>query len=95
MCIERLSTVKVDRVDSEKYKVSFPTKLFKNVGEVLPYLFERLPLWSDLAGDPNFKRSYPYVATSKEEFLSWNVGKRLSAEVTIFALHLSHMFELI
>lgn len=75
------SNTRVDRIDFEQYKVSFPKKQFKIVGEALPYLFKRLPLWSEQANDPSFKSIYPYVASSEAEFSSWNIGKQLSCEV--------------
>ncbi|KAJ8984907.1 hypothetical protein NQ317_002747 [Molorchus minor] len=67
-------------IDYEKYKVLLPRSRFKNSGEVLPYLFRRLPLWSNLARDLDYKCTYPYTATSREEFFSWNIGKKLSSE---------------
>ncbi|XP_018564767.1 YEATS domain-containing protein 2 isoform X2 [Anoplophora glabripennis] len=78
--LEKLSNTKVDRIDFEKYKVKFPKQQFKNVGEVLPYLFKRLPLWSEQANNPSFKCVYPYMASSEAEFSSWNIGKQLSCE---------------
>ncbi|CAG9768909.1 unnamed protein product [Ceutorhynchus assimilis] len=52
---------------------------FKNMGEVLPYLFKRLPIWNPEA-DEDYKCTYPFTASSKNEYLSWNVGKKLAAE---------------
>lgn len=58
-----------------------PKNRFKNMGEALPYLFKRLPLYSDLANNINYKRSFPFTASSLKEFVSWNIGKRRSSEV--------------
>lgn len=54
------------------------------MGEVLPYLMNRFPLWSEKAMDPNYKRVFPYVASSQQQYESWNVGKRVNAEVSKF-----------
>lgn len=66
--------------------MNFPKRQFKSVGEALPYLFKRLPLWSEQANDPSFKSVYPYVANSEAEFTSWNIGKQLSSEVISFEI---------
>lgn len=60
-----------------------PKDKFRNMGEVLPYLFRRFPLWSYHAKDPSYKREFPHVASSKQEYESWNIGKRINAEVCI------------
>lgn len=52
------------------------------MGEVLPYLMVRFPLWSEKALDPNYKRAFPYVAVSQQQYESWNIGKRINAEVS-------------
>lgn len=80
------SNAKVDRIDFAKFRVNFPKRQFKSVGEALPYLFKRLPLWSEQANDPSFKSVYPYVANSEAEFTSWNIGKQLSSEVISFEI---------
>lgn len=69
------------RIDYKKYNINFPSHMFKNVSEALPYLFKRLPLVFKLASDINYKCSYPFTAESIEEYQSWNIGKRLSSEV--------------
>lgn len=73
-------------IDYLKYKICIPVEKFNNVLEVLPFLFRRLPLVSNLASNLSYKCRYPYVANSLSEFLSWNIGKRLSSEVRPFAL---------
>lgn len=67
--------------DRNKYSINIPVANFKNVLEVLPFLFRRLPLVTNLADDVSYKCRYPYVADSLDEYFSWNIGKRLSSEV--------------
>uniref|UniRef100_A0AAR5QKI3 YEATS domain-containing protein n=1 Tax=Dendroctonus ponderosae TaxID=77166 RepID=A0AAR5QKI3_DENPD len=57
-----------------------PIHKFKNMGEALPYLFKRLPLWTTEANDLDYKCTYPFTACLEKEFMSWNIGKRLAAE---------------
>lgn len=75
-------------IDYNKYKIDVPSHRFKNISEVLPYLFKRLPLITNLALDVNYKCTYPYVAKSIEEYSNWNIGKRLSCEVCTLLLHI-------
>lgn len=78
--LEKSSKAKT-KIDSDKCRVNFPRKYFKSVGEALPYLFKRLPLWSNEVKKPNFRSVCPCVAGSQAEFSSWNVGRQLSSEV--------------
>ncbi|KAL1509019.1 hypothetical protein ABEB36_003825 [Hypothenemus hampei] len=64
----------------ERDFLKLPEHKFKNMGEVLPYLFKKLPLWTSEANNLDFKCTYPFCARSEQEYLSWNVGKRLSSE---------------
>lgn len=66
------------------FKVNLPKNKFKNMGEALPYLFKRLPLYSDLANNDVYKRLYPFTMSSLKDF--WNIGKRRSAEVCFFII---------
>ncbi|EEZ97471.1 YEATS domain-containing protein 2 [Tribolium castaneum] len=66
--------------EANNFKLVLPSHRFKNMGEALPFLFKRLPLFSDLANNANYKRIYPFTASSLKEFVSWNVGKRRSSE---------------
>lgn len=68
-------------IDFFRYKIDIPVENFKGVLEVLPFLFRRLPLVTNLAADLSYKCRYPYAAKSLNEYLSWNVGKRRSSEV--------------
>lgn len=68
-------------IDYLKYKINIPVEKFKNVLEVLPFLFRRLPLVTNLADSLSYKCLYPYVAKNLNEYSSWNIGKRLSSEV--------------
>ena len=43
----------------------------------------RLPLITEDASDPEYKRLHPYSCTSVEEFLSYNIGKQRAYEVCI------------
>lgn len=65
----------------KKFRVYLPENKFTNLGQALPFLFRRLPLWHSKAKVEGFKSAYPFMASSKEEFESWNIGKRLSSEV--------------
>ncbi|CAH1173603.1 unnamed protein product [Phaedon cochleariae] len=67
-------------VRNSKYKVMLPENKFKCVGEAMPYLLRRLPLWHESAQLEEFKMIYPFMATSRQEFDSWNIGKRLNSE---------------
>ena len=67
--------------ETRNFKVTLPKNRLKSMGEALPYLFKRLPLYSDLATNVNYKRMYPFTAPSLKEFVSWNVAKRRSSEV--------------
>lgn len=62
-----------------------PPNKFRNMGEVLPYLMKRFPLWSERSKDLSYKKAFPYLAASRQEFESWNIGKRVNAEVSIFS----------
>lgn len=63
-------------------RLKLPEHKFKTMGEALGYLFKRLPLWSPEAKQSRYKRTYPFCACSEKEFMSWNIGKKLSAEVS-------------
>lgn len=78
-CFQR----EVPTINYNKYKIHVPQNRFKTVMELLPFLFRRLPVISNLADDVSYKCSYPYIAKTLEEYLSWNIGKRLSSEVSI------------
>ncbi|KAJ8965607.1 hypothetical protein NQ314_003998 [Rhamnusium bicolor] len=52
-------------IDYERYKLTLPKNRFKNLGEVLPYLFKRLSLWNDLAHDLDFKCTYPFWSRAR------------------------------
>lgn len=67
-------------------RLKLPEHKFKTMGEALGYLFKRLPLWSPEAKQSRYKRTYPFCACSEKEFMSWNIGKKLSAEVSCFGL---------
>ncbi|XP_030746940.1 YEATS domain-containing protein 2-like [Sitophilus oryzae] len=67
-------------IDQEKYMLQIPNLHFKCMGEALPYLFKRIPLWAQDATDSKYKSVYPFMACSQKEYQSWNVGKRLSSE---------------
>jgi hypothetical protein len=69
-----------NKYESNSFKVSLPKNAFKNMGEALPYLFKRLPLYSELASNVSYKRVYPFTASTLKDFVSWNVGKRRSSE---------------
>lgn len=56
------------------------------MGEALPFLFKRLPLWTTEANDLDYKCTYPFTACLEKEFMSWNIGKRLAAEVSRYTL---------
>lgn len=49
---------------------------FKNLGEVLPYIFKRMPLVVD-----NVEVSFPFTASSLDEYNSWDVSVQAYAEV--------------
>ncbi|CAH0557463.1 unnamed protein product [Brassicogethes aeneus] len=68
------------KIDYNQFKIELPENTFKNMGEVLPYLFKKLPLWSNLANNLNYKCTYPFTAPSFKDYSSYNVGKQLSAE---------------
>lgn len=70
-------------IDYEKYKIYLPINRIKNANEAMFFLLKRLPLVTTLAADVNYKCTYPYAASTIEEFCSWNSAKRSSAEVTI------------
>lgn len=70
-------------IDYHKYKINIPIEKFKCVLEILPFLFRRLPLITNLADSLSYKSRYPYVAKDLNEYLSWNIGRRLSSEVSI------------
>ncbi|RZC38888.1 YEATS domain-containing protein 2 [Asbolus verrucosus] len=74
-----------NKSEQNNFKVTLPKNKFKNMGEALPYLFKRLPLYSELANNVNYKRLYPFTASTLKEFVSWNVGKRRSSEVCCYA----------
>ncbi|KAF7282460.1 hypothetical protein GWI33_002636 [Rhynchophorus ferrugineus] len=69
-----------DVIRQQKYLLKLPSHSFKCMGEVLPYLFKRLPLWTSEATNDSYKSSYPFSACSKQEYESWNIGKKLAAE---------------
>lgn len=70
-------------IDRSKYRIDIPAKKFKGVLELLPFLFRRLPLVTNLAESLSYKCLYPYAAKTLDQYLSWNVGKRLSSEVSV------------
>ncbi|KAF5298959.1 hypothetical protein FQR65_LT09508 [Abscondita terminalis] len=67
-------------INYKKYQIRLPKNRFKTTREALPYLFKRMPLITDLASNLDYKCTFPYVAKSLQEYSSWNIGKRLSAE---------------
>lgn len=77
-----LSGLKIN-IDLNEYKINIPVEKFKCVLEVLPFLFRRLPLITNLADTINYKCRYPYVAKTLNEFCSWNIGRRRSSEVSM------------
>lgn len=77
-------TNKNESIDYNMYKINIPVDKFKCVLEILPFLFRRLPLITNLADNLNYKCRYPYVAKDLNEYCSWNVGKRRSSEVICF-----------
>ncbi|KAJ8961459.1 hypothetical protein NQ318_014707 [Aromia moschata] len=75
-----MNALKKKIVINENYEVTLPKNRFKNMGEALPYLFKRLPLYSTTANCIDYKCMYPFTATSEVEFSSWNIGKRINSE---------------
>lgn len=73
-------------VDYNEYKINIPVEKFKCVLELLPFLFRRLPLVTNLADSVNYKCRYPYVAKTLNEYFSWNIGRRRSSEVSVIKL---------
>lgn len=71
-------------IDYDKYKINIPIEKFKCVLEMLPFLFRRLPLITNLAESLSYKCRYPYVAKNFDEYCSWNIGRRHSSEVRQF-----------
>ncbi|XP_019875254.2 YEATS domain-containing protein 2 [Aethina tumida] len=69
-----------EKINYNEFKIKLPPNKFKNMGEVLPYLFKKLPLHSKLADNLNYKCTYPFTALSLKEYASFNVGKKLSTE---------------
>ncbi|XP_066247626.1 uncharacterized protein D12 [Euwallacea similis] len=77
--VEGLKPVK--KLFGNKHELlKLPEYKFKNMGEALPYLFKRVPLWTQEALNEDYKCTYPFTACSREEYYSWNIGKRLAAE---------------
>ncbi|KAL3276558.1 hypothetical protein HHI36_011932 [Cryptolaemus montrouzieri] len=76
----------VPESDNDKFQIVLPRRIdmnvpkFKNIGEVLPYLFKRLPLISELARNLKYRSVYPFTACSLTEYVSWNIAKQSSAE---------------
>lgn len=75
-----LSNTSFVPIDYKKYQINLPKNRFKTAREALPYLFKRMPLVSELAANLDYKCTFPYAAKCLEEYSSWNVGRRLSAE---------------
>lgn len=69
--------------DNSFGRMDLPKGKFKSVNEALPFVLRRLPLVTEKADDLTYSRLHPYVARTTEQFLSWNVGKRLSCEVRL------------
>ena len=63
-----------------KHCIELPHEL-RDISQMLPYLFKRLPLISESASDPNYKYLYPYTCRTFSQFSSWKLEKRLAAEV--------------
>ncbi|KAJ8918915.1 hypothetical protein NQ315_016817 [Exocentrus adspersus] len=81
----KLSRAEKRNHNASKHRVSLPSsKQFKSMGEALPYLLQRLPLWDESANQAEFKSAYPHVAGSKVEFLSGVAPKKLKR---ILCLH--------
>lgn len=74
------SRVISNKPEVNSFNLVLPQNRFKNMGEALNYVFKKMPLYSDLANNLNYKRFYPFTASSLKEFVSWNVGKRRSSE---------------
>ncbi|XP_057321667.1 uncharacterized protein LOC130665349 [Microplitis mediator] len=51
-----------------------------DVEEIVKFLAKRLPIVTPEAGDAEYKKNYPYVCRTADEFLGFNVGKQRSAE---------------
>lgn len=64
-----------------RYLIYLPINYFKSIGEMLPYLFKRLPLYHANANYLPYKCLYPFTATSLEEYKTWHLPKRFSSEV--------------
>lgn len=75
------SDVQSTAIDVHKFKINIPVEKFKCVLEVLPFLFRRLPLVTNLADNLSYRCRYPYVAQNLNEYFSWNIGRRRSSEV--------------
>lgn len=63
-----------------KFGISLPQNRFKSIGEAMPYLFKRFPLWNNKVKNRNFKSLYPFIASSQEEFEKWPFSKKLNSE---------------
>lgn len=74
----------IEEIDKEQYKIHIPVEKFTSIHQIIFFLFKKLPLISPLAENLVYNCCYPYVASSLEEFTSWNIGKRSCSEVIIF-----------
>nr|ACE75207.1 YEATS domain-containing protein [Glyptapanteles flavicoxis] len=52
----------------------------KDVEKMVTFLAKRLPIVTPEAQDSDFKKSFPYVCQTVEEFLGFNIGKQRSVE---------------
>ncbi|KAH0547071.1 YEATS domain-containing protein 2 isoform X1 [Cotesia glomerata] len=52
----------------------------RDVEKIVTFLAKRLPIVTPEAQDIEFKKSFPYVCQTVEEFLGFNVGKQRSVE---------------
>ncbi|XP_056630105.1 uncharacterized protein LOC130440794 [Diorhabda sublineata] len=74
------NTVNEKQILRLKFGILLPQNRFKNIGEAMPYLLKRFPLWNDKVKNSNFKSLYPYIASSQEEFEKWPFSKKLNSE---------------
>ncbi|XP_018327346.1 YEATS domain-containing protein 2 isoform X2 [Agrilus planipennis] len=72
--------ISMHKSDSFKFEILLPVHHFKTIIEILPFLFKKLPLVTELAFNPKYKTVHPYAASSLHEYLSWISERRLSAE---------------
>ncbi|KAG5891584.1 hypothetical protein JTB14_022249 [Gonioctena quinquepunctata] len=78
--VTNLESLTITPLYESSYKVTLPQNKFKSIGEALPFLFKRFLLWNELAIHDGYRTMYPFVATSREVFKSWNIGKQLNSE---------------